>query len=120
MLLSYVLGAGIPQLIFSLSLTSWIGVTYFIRVQVMIIRDREYNMASRVLGSSTWKIVKNNIFPYLISVIVTSAASRLPGYVSTEVFLSYVGLGLTQSDASLRLSRALSTCSQHLTSSLYR
>lgn len=101
MILSYVLGAGIPQLIFALSATSWIGMAYFIRVQVMIIRDREYNMASRVLGSSTWKIITHNILPYLISVVVTSAASRLPGYVSTEVFLGFIGLGLNLNVASL-------------------
>lgn len=101
MLLSYVLGAGVPQLIFSLSLTAWIGIAYFIRVQVMIIRDREYNMASKVLGTSTWKIITHNILPYLISVIVTSASTRLPGYVSTEVFLGFIGLGLSETTASL-------------------
>lgn len=117
MILSYVLGAGIPQLIFSLSATSWIGMAYFIRVQVMIIRDREYNMASRVLGSSTWKIITHNILPYLISVVVTSAASRLPGYVSTEVFLGFIGLGLTVNQASL--GRTIQLHSQYMQSAPY-
>lgn len=117
MILSYVLGAGIWQLVFALSATSWIGVAYFIRVQVMIIRDREYNMASRVLGSSTWKIIIHNILPYLISVIVTSASTRLPGYVSTEVFLGFIGLGLTQRDASL--GRTIQEHSQYMQSATY-
>lgn|SRR5574344_612012 len=117
MILSYVLGAGIPQLIFALSATSWIGMAYFIRVQVMIIRDREYNMASRVLGSSTWKIITHNILPYLISVVVTSAASRLPGYVSTEVFLGFIGLGLNLNVASL--GRTIQQHSQYMQSAPY-
>lgn len=117
MILSYVLGSGVWQLIFALSATSWIGVAYFIRVQVMIIRDREYNMASRVLGSSNWKIIIHNILPYLISVIMTSASTRLPGYVSTEVFLGYIGLGLTQSEASL--GRTIQEHSQYMQSEPY-
>ncbi|MCF0116378.1 MAG: ABC transporter permease, partial [Erysipelotrichaceae bacterium] len=47
MILVYALGGGMLQLIFALCITSWIGTAYFIRVQVMIIRDREYNMASQ-------------------------------------------------------------------------
>lgn len=114
---SYVLGSGIVPLIFALSITSWIGVAYFIRVQVMIIRDREYNMASKVLGSSTWKIIKNNILPHLISVIVTSTANRLPAYVSTEVFLGFLNIGLTQAEPSL--GRTINEHAQYMQSASY-
>lgn len=117
MILSYTLGAGVPQLIFALSATSWIEVAYFMRVQVMIIRDREYNMASKVLGSSTMKIIVHNILQQLISIIVTSASTRMPAYVSTEVFLGYIGLGLTQSVASL--GRTIQYHSQFMQSATY-
>lgn len=101
MVIAFVAGAGIWQLIFALSVTSWIGVAYFIRVQVMIIRDREYNLASRTLGSSTTKIVMHNILPYLISVLVTALSRDIPSFISYEVFLGFIGVGLTQSKASL-------------------
>ncbi|WP_296257367.1 oligopeptide ABC transporter permease OppC [uncultured Ezakiella sp.] len=116
-LLSYTLGPGVWQLIFALSVTSWFGFAYFMRVQVLIIRDREYNMASRVLGSSTLKIIKNNILPQLISVLVTSIASRLPAYVSTEVFLGFIGLGLSEKEASL--GRTIQNHAQYMTSEPY-
>ena len=57
MILVYAIGGGVWQLIFALSVTSWVSTAYFIRVQVMIIRDREYNLASRCLGTPTWKII---------------------------------------------------------------
>jgi len=101
MVMAFVLGAGIWQLILALSITSWIGVAYFIRVQVMIIRDREYNLASRTLGSSTPKIIKHNILPYLVSVIVTLVSRDIPLFISYEVFLGFIGVGLDQSTASL-------------------
>ncbi|MDO5026558.1 MAG: ABC transporter permease [Tissierellia bacterium] len=101
MVMAFVLGAGVPQLILALSITSWVGTAYFIRVQVMIIRDREYNLASRTLGSSTPKIILHNILPYLVSVLVTSLSRDIPLFISYEVFLGYIGVGLGQQTASL-------------------
>ena len=101
MVLMYALGAGMWQLIFALTITTWISNAYFIRVQVMIIRDREYNLASKCLGTSTWTMIKNNILPYLISVIMTYVSRMIPSLISYEVFLSYMGLGLGVTKASL-------------------
>lgn len=101
MILSYVLGPGFKTLIFIMCVTNWIYVAYFIRTQVMIIRDREYNLASKCLGTSTWTMITKNILPYLISVIMTYVSRDIPSNISYEVFLSYLGLGLGQESASL-------------------
>ncbi|WP_273399885.1 oligopeptide ABC transporter permease OppC [Traorella massiliensis] len=101
MVLIFVLGSGKWQMIFALSCTSWLSTAYFIRVQVMIIRDREYNLASRCLGTPTYKVLLHNVLPYLISVIVTSIARDVPSFISYEVFLSYVGVGMGAQEASL-------------------
>lgn len=100
-ILSYVLGAGFKPLIFTMTVTEWVFVAYFIRTQVMIIRDREYNLASKCLGTSTWTMITKNILPYLISVIMTYVSRTIPSLISYEVFLSYMGLGLGSSIASL-------------------
>jgi len=86
-------------MVFALTVTGWLGIAYFIRTQVVIIRDREYNLASKCLGTSTVKIAMKNILPFMTSVIVTLLASEIPSYISYEVFLSYIGMGL--SDMSL-------------------
>ena len=101
MILSYVLGAGMRSLIITMTCTSWIYVAYFIRTQVMIIRDREYNLASKCLGTGTGTIITKNILPYLVSVIMTYVAREIPSVISYEVFLSYLGLGLGTTNASL-------------------
>ena len=46
-----ILSASFWTMVFALTVTGWIGVAYFIRTQVIIIRDREYNLASRCLGT---------------------------------------------------------------------
>ena len=86
-------------MVLALTLTGWLAIAYFIRTQVIIIRDREYNLASRCLGTSTIRIAMKNILPFMTSVIVTLAATEIPSYISYEVFLSYIGMGL--SDMSL-------------------
>ena len=85
--------------VFALTVVGWIGIAYFIRTQVIIIRDREYNLASRCLGTSTVKIALKNILPFMTSVIVTMLATEIPSYISYEVFLAYIGMGM--SDMSL-------------------
>jgi len=100
-IIMYVIGKGFWQLIFALSVTSWLGTAFFIRVQVMIIRDREHNLASRCLGTPTSRMITRNILPYLISVIVTLISRDIPSFISFEVFLSYLGIGLTQETPSL-------------------
>lgn len=100
-ILSYVIGAGFKPLIFTMTVTEWVYVAYFIRTQVMIIRDREYNLASKCLGTSTWTMITKNILPYLISVIMTYISREIPSLISYEVFLSYMGLGLGSTIASL-------------------
>lgn len=94
-----IMSASFWSMVFALTVTGWLSIAYFIRTQVIIIRDREYNLASRCLGTPISRIAAKNILPFMTSVIVTLAATEIPSYISYEVFLSYIGMGL--SDMSL-------------------
>ncbi|MGN0370079.1 MAG: ABC transporter permease [Butyrivibrio sp.] len=83
-------------MVFAMTITGWLSIAYFIRTQVIIIRDREYNLASKCLGTSTFKIAMKNILPFMTSIIVTLLAAEIPSYISYEVFLSYIGMGLSE------------------------
>ena len=89
-----IMSASFWTMVFALTVTGWIAIAYFIRTQVIIIRDREYNLASRCLGTPITRIATKNILPFMTSVIVTLAAAEIPSYISYEVFLSYIGMGL--------------------------
>jgi len=99
--LVYVIGAGFWSFVFALTITGWLAIAYFFRTQVMIIRDREYSLASRCLGTPVPRIISKNILPFLTSVIVTLLATELPSYISYEVFLSFIGVGLSANVPSL-------------------
>ena len=93
-LIAYILRPSVSTIILALSLTGWLITARFIRNQVMIIRDRDYNLASRCLGTSMWRIVFKNLMPYLISIITMRMAMAIPSAISNEVFVTYIGLGL--------------------------
>ena len=99
--LVYIISSGFWPFVFALTITGWLGISYFFRTQVMIIRDREYSLASRCLGTPIPRIISKNIMPFLTSVIVTLLATELPSYISLEVFLSFIGVGLSASVPSL-------------------
>jgi len=93
-LISYIMKPGLKTLIFAMCLTGWLGMARFIRNQIVIIRDRDYNLASRCLGTGTSRIIMKNLLPYLVSVITLRMALSIPGAIGSEVFITYIGLGL--------------------------
>ncbi len=100
-LISYVMNPGVDTIIFALSLTGWLGMARFIRNQIIIIRDRDYNLASRCLGVSTGRIMVKNLLPYLVSVITMRMALAIPSAIGNEVFVTYIGIGLPLDTPSL-------------------
>ena len=70
----------------------WLGTARNVRNLVFMYRDREYNLASRCLGTRLGRILFRNIFPYLVSVIILRLALAIPGTIAYETTLTYLGL----------------------------
>ena len=69
-----------------MSVTTWIGIAYMIRIQIMRYRDLNTIFASQTLGTPTFKIIIKNIMPQLVSVIVSTMTLMLPSFISYEAF----------------------------------
>ena len=93
-LVSYIMRPSVGTIVFALCLTGWLGMARFIRNQIVIIRDRDYNLASRCLGTTTGRIVTKNLLPYLVSVIALRMSLAIPSAIGNEVFVTYIGIGL--------------------------
>lgn len=100
-LASYVLRPGVNTMIIAMCVTGWLGIARFVRNQVLIIRDRDFNRASRCLGTPMHRIIVKNLLPHMVSVIMLQMALTIPGAIGSEVFLTYIGLGLPVSLPSL-------------------
>lgn len=79
----------------------WLTMARNVRNLVMMYRDREYNLASRCLGTPVWRVLTKNILPYLVSVIILRLALSIPSTIALESTLSYLGLGLDVNTPSL-------------------
>jgi oligopeptide transport system permease protein len=100
-LLTYILRPSLFTLIFAMCATGWLSMARFVRNQIIVIRDREYNLASRCLGTPIKRIITKNLLPYLVSVIMLRMALAIPYAIGSEVFLTYIGLGLPLDTPSL-------------------
>ena len=100
-LIALMVGQSFLIMAVSLICFGWLPTARNIRNLVMIYRDREYNLASRCLGTGVWRILWRNILPYLISVVVLRMALSIPATIAYESTLSYLGLGLDVNTPSL-------------------
>ena len=92
--ISMVVGQGILGICLGIGLTTWVGVCRTIRAEVMKHRDRAYVQAARVLGYSPLRIMFRHILPNVAHIILIQFSIRFPGAVATEVFISFLGIGV--------------------------
>jgi len=74
---------------------SWVGIARLSRGLALSIAKEEYVEAARAIGNSSLRIVTRHILPNLMGPCVVSVSLGIPGYISTEAFLSFIGLGVT-------------------------
>jgi oligopeptide transport system permease protein len=100
-LVALLIGQSFTIMCVTLIAFDWMYMARYVRNMVLIYRDREYNLASRCLGTSIGRILTKNILPYLISVIILRLALSIPQTIAYESTLSYLGLGLDVNTTSL-------------------
>ena len=100
-LLGLVLPQGIISIIFSLTITGWIGMERLARAQVLKIKEQEYVLASRTLGASKLSIIINDILPNIFGQVIVTSMFSIPSAIFLEAYLSFLGLGVPAPLASL-------------------
>lgn len=85
---------GIGSILLALCLVGWCPTARLVRGQILQLASAEYVTAARTLGVSSWKIITRHMIPNTMSVIIVNLTFRIPGYIFSESFLSYVGLGV--------------------------
>lgn len=102
-LIALVVGQSFTIMAVSMIAIGWLRMARRVRNMVFMYRDREYNLASRCLGTPLWRVLTKNILPYLVSVIILQMALSIPSTINLESTLSYLGLGLGIDTPSLGL-----------------
>ena len=82
----------VVSFLFAFVLTGWIGMAALTRKQFYRFKSSEYVMAARTLGARDGRIMFKHIFPNAIGTMITSCALVIPGVISSETSLSYLGI----------------------------
>jgi peptide/nickel transport system permease protein len=90
-------GQSLANLILALSIHRWIPYCRIARARALVLRNREYVAASRVLGGGTSWIVTRHLLPNLISSSIVIATFSMATAILSEASLSFLGLGVPPS-----------------------
>ncbi|MBQ0137726.1 MAG: ABC transporter permease [Kurthia sp.] len=99
-ILLVVMQPGLLPLIIALSITGWVNMARIVRGEVLSIKNQEYVLASRTLGASTKHLITRHLIPNALGAIIVTMTLTIPSAIFTESFLSYIGLGVSQPQAS--------------------
>ena len=92
--ISMVVGQGLAGIYLGIGLTTWVGVCRTIRAEVMKHKAKAYVQAAKVLGYSHLRVMFRHILPNVAHIILIQFSIRFPGAVATEVFISFLGIGV--------------------------
>lgn len=82
----------VPSFLFAYIATGWIGMAALTRKQFYRFKNQEHILAARTLGASDWRLMFKHIFPNAIGTIITSCVLVIPGVISSETTLTYLGI----------------------------
>jgi len=94
--LAAVLGPGLGNVIFALSLLGWVGYARLVRGQVLVEREKAYVQSAVALGAGKLRIIFRHLVPNLAGPVLVQASFGIAGAILAEASLSFLGLG-TQS-----------------------
>ncbi|MCK5718107.1 MAG: ABC transporter permease [Thiomargarita sp.] len=98
--LSAIMGPGIENVVFALSVVGWVGFARITRAQTLSLKRREHVIAAIALGAQTPRILRYHIIPLLLAPIIIEATFGIAGVVIAEAGLSFLGLGVQPPAAS--------------------
>jgi len=100
-MLSLLLGQGIISIIIAIGLFSWTGMARQVRNMVLSYKERDFVLAAKTLGQSTWKIAIKHLLPNVSGVIIVQIMFDIPSMIMYEAVLSAINLGVKPPTSSL-------------------
>jgi oligopeptide transport system permease protein len=99
-LLNLLFGGGNTALFTAIVFTLWLTPAVIVRAQAQSLAKREFVEAARAGGMTNWQIVMEHIVPNCISVVIVYGSLLVPEVILSESFLSFLGIGIQQPQAS--------------------
>jgi len=92
--LAAVIGAGLTSVIAAIVVVDWTRFARVVRAETMVQLRRDYAAAARVIGLSRGGLLRLEILPNLVPLVVTLLAVEMGIAILVEVILSFVGISV--------------------------
>ena len=76
-----------------IGITSWMHTARIVRGDVLALKEREFVLAARSIGTPSRRMITRHLLPNVMSPIMVSATLGLASAIITESALSFLGLG---------------------------
>jgi len=80
-------------IVLAIGITSWMPTARIVRGDILAIKEREFVLAARSIGTKNSKLISRHILPNVVSPIMVSATLGIANAIITESALSFLGLG---------------------------
>ena len=99
-LIMVILDSGFLSIIVALSSVYWVSMARVVRGQILVLKEQEFVMAARSIGTSSFNIVARHLIPNCLGPIIVTATMLIPTAIFVEAFMSFIGLGVSAPMAS--------------------
>ena len=86
---------GVFLIIVGISVTSWVGMARLTRGMALALRKSDFIQAAVALGANDSRIIFKHLVPSLVGPLLVRVTLSIPGFIATEAFLSFIGIGAT-------------------------
>ena len=100
-LIMVLLGTGLQSIIVALGSVYWVDMARVVRGQVLSLKQQEFVLAAKTIGSSAKTILFQHLIPNAMGSILVTVTMLIPSAIFMEAFLSFLGIGLQPPLASL-------------------
>ncbi|EEW26452.1 ABC transporter permease [Rhodobacter ferrooxidans] len=80
-------------IVFAIGVTSWMQAARIVRGEVLALKEREFVLAARSIGTPSRRVILRHILPNVMSPIMVAATLGIASAIITESALSFLGLG---------------------------
>ena len=100
-MLGLLFGSGIASIILAIAMTGWLGMARQVRNMTLSLKERDYVLAAKSLGESSFKIAVKHLIPNMAGTIIVQIMMTVPSAIMFEAVLSAINLGVKPPTASL-------------------
>ncbi|TGA95968.1 ABC transporter permease [Sporolactobacillus shoreae] len=100
-LLILIMQPGLLAITIAILATNWIAMARIVRGEMLKLKNQEFVLASRTLGAGDGRIIFRHLIPNSLGMIIVNTMFSIPAAIFFEAFLSFIGLGIRDPQASL-------------------